>query len=80
MGICKHVRNLVVYGAITIGGLYAFTSCTAPSTPMNSRLEEMTYRGLQVTEDTLKFTKYELENLEEMVRDARKSMEEKQNE
>jgi len=72
MGFCKVARNFIVYGGITIVGLYAMASCSprAPNVPQ-SPLEKAADEGLKVVGDGLHYTRHGVEWLEERVKRGR---------
>jgi hypothetical protein len=72
MGICKVVKNFIVYGGITVIGLYAMASCAprAPNIPQ-SPLEKAADEGLRVTQEGLRWTHKGVEFLEDQVKKGR---------
>jgi hypothetical protein len=70
MGICKLVKNIAVYGGITVAGLYTLASCETKKQPPSS-LERAAETGLKLTQDTLHYTTRGLEWLEDRVKEKR---------
>lgn len=72
MGICKVVKNFIVYGGISVVCLYAMASCEPRKKDVpQSPLEKAADQGLKVVQDGLHYAGHGVDFLEERVKKCR---------
>ena len=72
MGICKVVKNFVVYGGVSVVCLYTLASCEPRKKDVpQSPLEKAADQGLKCVQDGLHYTGHAVEWLEGRAKKAR---------
>ncbi|MBI4145050.1 hypothetical protein HY493_02485 [Candidatus Woesearchaeota archaeon] len=71
MGLCKFVKRMVLYGGITVAGLYAMASCQHKPEAQPSRLERVADEGLKQVQTGIGAGHKGLDYLDKRVNDAR---------
>lgn len=71
MGLCKFVKRMVLYGGITVAGLYAMASCQHKPEQPASQLERVADEGLHQVQRGIGAGHKGLDYLDSRVKDAR---------
>ncbi len=70
MGIGKMIRNFAVYGTITVGSLYALSSCENRY-DRKPDINRMADKGLECTQKAIRLTEYGLDTLDQKIEQHR---------
>ncbi len=73
MGLGTFVKNLAVYGTLTVGCLYGLASCE-PRTYNRSELNRTADKGLECVQKGIHVAEYGLDTLDKKIEESREEL------